>query len=385
MRILLDYRPALRERTGVGEYVHRMAAALRAQLPPGDSLVLFSSSLRDRLDGQAMPGTSVVDARVPVRVLNYAWHRLEWPPVEMLAGAADVIQAAHPLLIPARAGVRAVIICDLDFLDHPERTSAEIRRDYAQLAPIHARRADLVVTISRHTAAQVSDRLGVASDRLVVCRLGAPPWPRRAEPAAIGPILFVGTIEPRKNIDLLLRAYARVLSARPDAPPLVLAGRTTDRSAAILEPLARAPLAGHARHLGYVDDDTRRRLFEEASMLVLPSLDEGFGLPALEAMAAGVPVIASRRGALPEVVGDAGTLVDAEDEAAIAAAIDALLADPQRRRAHADAGVARAREFSWAESAARLLAAYREALRRTQNRALRLAQGRPFDGTQGRL
>jgi glycosyltransferase involved in cell wall biosynthesis len=102
-------------------------------------------------------------------------------------------------------------------------------------------------------------------------------------------------------------------------------------------------------------------------MLVVPSLDEGFGLPALEAMAAGVPVIASRRGALPEVVGDAGTLVDATDDVAFAAAMDALLADPQRRRTHADAGIARAREFRWADSASQLLAAYRAAIARPRD------------------
>ena len=101
-------------------------------------------------------------------------------------------------------------------------------------------------------------------------------------------------------------------------------------------------------------------------MLVIPSLEEGFGLPALEAMAVGLPVIASRRGALPEVVGDAGILVDPFDDVAFAAAIDALLADPQRRAAHADLGVERAREFNWADSATRLMIAYRTALERTK-------------------
>lgn len=364
MRILLDYRPALRERTGVGEYVHGLASALPPQLSDDDELVLFSSSLRDRLDPDAVPEASAVDARVPVRLLNYAWHRLEWPPVELFAGQADIVHAAHPLLIPSRAAVRVITVHDLDFLDHPERTRAEIRRDYPELVPRHAPRADLVVANSRQTASQAGDRLGIPSDRLVVCRPGAPSWPRRREPPAAGPILFVGTIEPRKNLAVLFRAYARVLGGRTGVPPLVLAGRTVEQSESILRPVKEPPLAGHVRHLGYVDDAARRGLFEEASMLVIPSLDEGFGLPALEAMTAGVPVIASRRGALPEVVGDAGTLVDPEDDVAFAAAIDALLADPERRRIHADEGAARARTFTWAESAGRLLAAYRAALER---------------------
>jgi glycosyltransferase involved in cell wall biosynthesis len=372
VRIVLDYRPALRERTGVGEYVHGMASALRAQLDRDDSLVLFSSSLRDRLDRGAVSGASTVDARVPVRVLNYAWHRLAWPPVETFTGRADVVHAAHPLLIPSRSAVRVITVHDLDFLDHPERTRAEIRRDYPVLVPAHARRADLVVVNSRYTAAQVTSRLDVPSDRIVVCRPGAPDAGRRTEPLEAGPILFIGTIEPRKNLEVLFRAYARVLAGRPGVPPLLLAGGLVEQSGAILKNVNEAPLAGNVRHVGYVNEPERRRLLERASMLVIPSLEEGFGLPALEAMTMGVPVIASRRGALPEVIGEAGTLVDALDDVAFAAAIDALLADPARRRHHSDAGVLRAREFSWDDGAARLMAAYRAAL--AQKRGTRSAE-----------
>jgi glycosyltransferase involved in cell wall biosynthesis len=297
-----------------------------------------------------------------VRALNLAWHRLAWPPIETFLGPVDVVHAAHPLMIPSRSGIRAITVHDLDFLDHPERTRAEIRRDYPALAPEHARRADIVAVNSRYTASQVRERLGVLLDRIVICRPGAPRVARREEPASVGPVLFIGTLEPRKNLDVLFRAYARVITGRPHVPPLVLAGGLVEQSHAILKRLTDAPLAGHVRHVGYVNEPERRRLLEQASMLVIPSLEEGFGLPALEAMTMGVPVIASRRGALPEVVGDAGILVDALDEVAFAAAIDALLADPERRRLHADAGVARARDFSWDEGAARLMAAYRNAV-----------------------
>jgi hypothetical protein len=143
LRILLDYRPALRERTGVGEYVHEIAAAVGRGLLPADELVLFSSSWKDRLGGTAPPGRRV-DARVPVRLLNALWHRLEAPAVERFAGAIDVAHSFHPLLIPSRAGpsraARIVTVHDLDFLDHPERTRREIRRDYPALAADHARR-----------------------------------------------------------------------------------------------------------------------------------------------------------------------------------------------------------------------------------------------------
>jgi glycosyltransferase involved in cell wall biosynthesis len=365
VRILVDYRPALRHRTGIGEYVHEMVAAVQAQLRSSDSLTLFSSSFRDRLDGTAVPGARAVDARIPVRLLNLLWHRLEWPPIEAIAGPFDIIQAAHPLLIPARGGVRAVLIADLDFLDHPERTRAEIRRDYPVLAPSHAVRADLVVTISDYTAGRIRERLNVPPERLAICRPGAPPWPSRPPTDAVGPILFIGTIEPRKNLPVLFRAYSHLLSRRPDLPPLQLAGRVTQQSSAILAELERLPdVHRRTQHLGYVSDEERRRLYRDASMLVLPSLHEGFGMTALEAMTVGVPVVASNRGALPEVIGAAGTLVEPDDDRGFADGMDSLLSDPARRLAHRAAGIARAEGFSWVSSAAILLRAYEAALQR---------------------
>jgi len=162
VRILLDYRPALRQRSGVGEYVHGLASAVAASAPSGDSLTLFSASWRDRLPASAVAGAGIVDRRVPVRALNFAWHRMEWPPIERLTGATfDVVQSAHPLLIPSRRAARLVTIHDLDFLDHPERTRAEIRRDYPALAASHARRADRVIAVSLATARAVEERLGV--------------------------------------------------------------------------------------------------------------------------------------------------------------------------------------------------------------------------------
>ncbi len=124
LRILLDYRPALRERTGVGEYAHELAAALARQLQPPDRLTLFSSSWKDRLPAEPVAGADTVDLRVPVRILNAAWHRLGWPPVERFAGAIDVAHSLHPLLMPARSARQVVTVHDLDFLDHPERTRA---------------------------------------------------------------------------------------------------------------------------------------------------------------------------------------------------------------------------------------------------------------------
>ncbi|MCA1558961.1 MAG: glycosyltransferase family 4 protein [Acidobacteria bacterium] len=368
MRILFDYRPALRQRTGVGEYVHQLATALVSQLGPGDDLTVFSSSWKDRLAKDAVTGAHPVDARVPVRLLNLAWHRLSWPPVELLAGHQDIAHAFHPLLIPARSAAQVVTINDLYFLDRPEDTQREIRRDYRNLASAHARRADHVIAISEYTAGLAANRLEVPSDRITVCRPGAPKWTPRQNAPSTGPILFIGTLEPRKNLDTLVRAYARVLASRSDAPPLVVAGRTTDQSAFVLRALSAPDMKGRARHVGYVTDAEREALYRGASMLVVPSLDEGFGMTALEAMTIGVPVIAANRGALPEVVGDAGMLIEPLDDAAIANAMQRLLDDPARMRSCADAGRRRAASFTWSDSATRLRGAYQSALRRRRDR-----------------
>ncbi len=168
--------------------------------------------------------------------------------------------------------------------------------------------------------------------RITVCRPGGPAWTARkaAKPATdeagkgaaalvtgqpvtaggvslgTGYILFVGTLEPRKNVGGLLQSYTQLVQRWPDAPRLVLAGRAVALSAPWLEALTKEPLASKAVHLGYVADSEREALYKGASVLVLPSFNEGFGLPVLEAMTVGVPVIAANRGALPEVLGDAG-------------------------------------------------------------------------------
>ena len=364
VRILMDYRPALRQRTGVGEYVHGLATALAQHLGPDDSLRLFSSSWKDRLPATAVPGTRQTDLRIPVQLLNLAWHRLEWPPVQWLAGQADIVHSMHPLMIPGR-GARFITIHDLYFLDRPEHTRGEIRRDYPGLTAGHASRADGIIVNSEYTGRQVSERLGVEKGKITVCSPGNPGWPRRAEPTTRGPILFVGTLEPRKNLHRLTEAYALLLNRRPDLPDLVLAGALDAPARDLFTgPVSLAGAIDRIRLTGYVTDDERQRLYREASMLVLPSLDEGFGIPALEAMTIGLPVVASNRGALPEVVGSAGILVEPDDAEGLAAAIERVLDDAAFSREMSEAGVRRAAQFTWDSSAERLYAAYRAADRR---------------------
>jgi glycosyltransferase involved in cell wall biosynthesis len=367
VRILVDYRPALRERTGVGEYIHQLARAYTAAY--GEDILLFTSSWKDR-PAQTVAeqtGARVIDRRIPVRILNYLWHRLEWPPAEMLAGDVDITHSAHPLLLPARNAAQIVTIHDLFFLSHTQDTGAEIRRDYPVLAASHARRAHAVITSTQYGRAQIIERLGVPGERIYVCPPGAPVWRtlgRQPNVPSDGCILFVGTLEPRKNVGALLDAYERLVSRRADVPRLVLAGRATAAAASWLARIRNVPLAGRVTHVGYIDDRAREDLYRSARVLVMPSLDEGFGLPALEAMSAGVPVIVSSRGSLPEVVQDAGAQVDPSNTGSLADAVERAVFDQSWAMRAAQVGLDRARSFTWSDSARTLHRAYTEAVAR---------------------
>jgi glycosyltransferase involved in cell wall biosynthesis len=216
------------------------------------------------------------------------------------------------------------------------------------------------------------DRLGVPPDRIYVCPPGTPEWTalgRAPNVPTDGVILFLGTLEPRKNIGALLDAYEILLGRHRSLPRLLLAGRATADAQPWLERIGRAPLRDRVTHLGYVGDNEREAVYARARVLVLPSLDEGFGLPALEAMSAGIPVVAANRGALPEVVGNGGTLVDPEDVDALAAAIERLLADSDWADAQACAGLARARTFTWERTVTTLRQAYVDAIARRTGRS----------------
>src|SRR5206468_12195706 len=173
-----------------------------------------------------------------------------------------------------------------------------------------------------------------------------------------GYILFFSTLEPRKNVGGLLDAYESLMG-RKAIPDLVLAGKATDEARRWLERITRAPLAGHVRHIGYVEPADRQALYAGARLLVMPSFEEGFGIPVLEAMTFGVPVIAAARGSLPEVLGDAGPPVNPDEPEEIAGAIARMLDDEAFASACAAKGVLRARQFNWNRTARLVYDVYR--------------------------
>jgi len=371
MNFGLDVRPSLARPTGVGSYVLGLLSRLPT-LAPDDEFYFFSSSLKERYPTRRWDANvHLVDRRIPVAALNLAWNRLAWPPLDRLVGASlDLVHSPHPLLIPARRARRIVTICDLFFLKHPEMTAAEIRRDYVDLVRDHAREADGILCISEYTAREAQTLLGIPAEKIGVTPLGVDPSfrevPSESQVAATldrlrlprGGILYLGSDEKRKNLVSLVMAYLSLAGRRRDAPPLVLVGPGSFWAQ------GGDQVGPQIRATGYLPVADLRALMEASSLLVLPSLEEGFGLPVVEAMAAGLPVVCSRGSALEEVAGDAATLVNPGDSGALAQAIEHLLDDPARAAASRRRGLERSRRFDWQDTAERTIAFYRKVLGR---------------------
>jgi len=237
-----------------------------------------------------------------------------------------------------------------------------------------ARRADRIVASSACTRDDVLKLLPVEPERVVVVPGGIDPIfepkPAAEVAACLAPLglrageylLFLGTIEPRKNLARLLHAVER---AGSEIGPLVLAGEKGWNNAGIRHAVARLARDGRVRDLGYVPDDLRVALYAGARAFVYPSLYEGFGMPPLEAIACGTPVVTSNVSSLPEVMGDAALFVDPEDVSALASGLTRLWRDEALRADLRARGLARAREFSWDRTARLMLDVYRDVLEET--------------------
>ena len=366
----LDYRPALSRMTGVGRYVSGLARAL-SRLDAENEYILFSSSLRERAVADRFPTNfTLVDRKVPVRVLNWAWHRLGWPPLDSLVGRElDITHSPHPLILPSRRGRTVVTIHDLFFFRHPEMTGAEIRRDYAPLVQEHAARADAIIAVSEATAVDVEQELGVRRDRIHVIHNGLDLAKLSAPPAGENEIasrydlperflLFVGTIEPRKNLSKLLEAV-KILVDRDWDGVLLMAGGAGPDDREFQKAISDFVLDRRVRMLGYVPPSDLSAIYRRAHALVNPSIWEGFGLPPLEAMACQVPVVVSELPAHREVAGDAACYVDPEQPVSIADGIERVWSDESLREKLIAEGSQRVALFTWDETARKTLGLYR--------------------------
>ncbi len=363
MEICIDMRPALSSATGVGVYLENLVSAL-AEIDDQNQYHLFSSSWKERFPKKAYaPNFRIHDQRWPVNALNYAWNHFSWPSVELLLNRnLHVTHSPTPLLMPAKRARKITTVMDLHFYLHPEDTVREIRRDYPALAKQHCLKSDAIIAISEHTKQQLVAHLGIASSRIYTIHLGADLF--YAEPSLQEEItlaknrhgirspyfLFVGTQEPRKNLRTLLQAFHRF----KEEIQLVLAGpegwNTGSWSDLLTERVIRT---------GYVSRQDLRVLYQQSIALIMPSLEEGFGLPILEAMAAGTPVIASAIPVFEEIGGDSFLSFDPVKPQDLYAQMQALYSDSGFRQALVAKGKESVQKFSWHDTAHKTLEIYR--------------------------
>ncbi len=365
VRVALDVTPVLGVRTGVGRYVEHLLGALAGG---PDDLVATAFTLRGAGGLQAVlpAGVAVRHRPVPARVLRELWARVELPPVEWLAGRADVFHGTNFVLPPARRAAGVLTVHDLSYLRTPETVTADSLR-YRALVPRGLRRAAVVCAPSAAVAAELRAEYRLPADRVAVTPLGVDESWLRAEPPARDwltarglperYLLFVGSLEPRKGLPTLLAAYRELRVADGDVPPLVLAGPTGWGPG--LDTTGLPP--GSVRTPGYLDPPALRGTVAGAACLAFPSVYEGFGLPPLEALACGTPVVASDLPVTREVLGEAATLVPVGDVDALAAGLAAALAGDGGPTARA-ARRGHAATFTWTRCAEATRAAYQRAV-----------------------
>lgn len=351
-RVGFDLTPVISGATGIARYVTQLRSALQP----------LDVELRPFAVGRSAfgvpPGTRHL--RIPARFVVAWWRRGGRPLIERLTGPVDLIHATG-LFLPSTHRPLVLTVHDLAALRHadllPER---HVRQQRALIRALPA--AAAVLAVSRATAEDVA-QLGVDPGRVVVAPLGVSPWPEpTALPPAPGPsgqyLLTVGETAPRKGYPVLIQALAR-LRLDLDLVMVGPAGRDEER---IQRLAAELGVAHRLRRLGALDDEELAGLYRGALALCFPSLAEGFGLPVLEAMAAGLPALVSDLPVMREVAGPAAVFVEPGSAAGWAEAIESVVASSTLRESLSEAGRARAGEFTWAQTATATLGAYELAL-----------------------
>ena len=382
MRIGVDYTSAVLQGAGIGRLTRCIFQAL-AEIDHENEYRLFAAMGRGQPSNLPtfQPSNLSTFHLKPIplsdRELNIVWHRLRLPlPVELITGPVDVFHSPDFTLPPVWRARTVLTVHDLSFLRVPECFTGALRRYLEQVVPRSVRRADQVIADSESTKRDLVELLGTPAGKVTVIYSGVEPRFRPiADQSTLEAvrrrynlperfILSVGTLQPRKNFITLIEAFSRLKledggwRLEDGGLKLVIVGGRGWLYEEIFSRVEALGLQGEVLFPGFVADEHLPVLYNLAEVFALPSLYEGFGLPPLEAMACGTPVVTSNASSLPEVVGDAGLMVEPMDVEGLAAAIGCVLEDGDLRREMVQRGLARAREFTWGRAARQLLEVY---------------------------
>lgn len=363
----LDATPLIGRPTGVGAFCAGLLAGLAARPDVAPAAFAVSWRRRHAIDDRVPRGVDIVRRPMPARPLHAVWRSADVPPLEWFVGRTDVVHGTNYVVPPTRRAARVVTVHDLTTVRYPELCNratlafpALVRRAIAGGAWVH--------THSASVAAEVTEAFGAPVTRVRPVASGVPalPPPDVGAPARFLPgaatryVLAVGTAEPRKDLPGLVQAFDALAASRRELA-LVLAGPAGWGSADLERAVAGAAAKGRITRTGWVDDATLAGLMAGAAVLAYPSVYEGFGYPPLQAMAAGVPVVATRDGSLEEVLGDAALLVPVRDVDALGGALAEVLDHEAKAAELVRRGRAHAAGYTWDRCAAGMMALYRDA------------------------
>lgn len=361
LRIAYDVFPMLEPPTGVGHYAAVLLEKL-IDLQAGE-FELYAFKWRGDTS-RIPPGQRLRQIRLPGRLVVTLWEAAGIPKADQWLGEPDIVHGTNFWVPPVSPAKSIVTIHDLTFWLFPELCTSQIQR-YRWIVPRMLRRVGLVITPSATIKNEIAEELKFPEDRIVATPegirgafKGAAFDPALAKRLGIQKpyILFAGTQEPRKNLDRLIRAFA---SLDQKDLQLVIAGPPGWGSIDLPAVARHESIESRVIFPGYLRNSQLASMVAGARAFAFPSIYEGFGLPPLEAMAAGIPVVAGKAGALPEVLGDAPFWCDPQDISSIAEAIRAATSDEERRAVAIEQGRIRASRYDWDETARLTLAAYK--------------------------
>ena len=352
-------------RTGVSRYIDELVRHL-ALLEPDVELIAYTNR------GFEPDGWNSVRLRRAVIPVGNPTIRIGWElatlPLATMRDRVDVFHGTVNSLPRGIRAARAVTVHDLAFLRYPDQVTGKRYRYLKWMVESSIQRAEVVLTPSEATRADVIDSFAIGPERVVATPLGVDKGFRPASRESIVAvrsqyrlerpyILTVGTLEPRKNLPMLLRAFAAMKGEIPH--DLVLAGPAGWLMDDIERTIVAAGIDDRVRRIGFAEDQALVALYSGADLVAIPSLYEGFGLPVIEAMATGAPVLTSNVSSMPEVAGGAALLIDPTDLESIIEGIRSVLGSEELRARMRSDGPLRAAEFTWQRTASETLAAYR--------------------------
>jgi glycosyltransferase involved in cell wall biosynthesis len=369
MRIAIDATSLPKEKTGAGRYIVNLIRAL-AHLDANNVYIIFAKEDDIPALGILPANFEIIPAASRARTLRLAWEQTALP-WQIWHRQIEVLHSPHYTTPWLQVGRTVVTFHDMTFFLYPETHTWLKRLFFRFVIPRSARRADGLIVDSESTKRDMIQLLGLHLEHIYVIHLAPNPGflPIR-DPIALDGIrrryanaepfiLYVGTLEPRKNLRMLLETY-HSLHHGGGRRRLVIAGKLGWGYQEIFATVRQLRLEEWITFTGYVPEVDLPLLYNAADLFVYPSLYEGFGLPPLEAMACGVPVIASDVSSIPEVVGDGGVLVNPRDSVAWKVAMERILADPNLQETLREQGLHRAARFTWERTARETLAVYQQ-------------------------